>query len=102
MRATTRVMLKGDYSMVLLLLPNAASRRMTMSINGSTTTAVLLHLLPLRLLVRLAMTSARAEARVGGGLKPAERHMPTRERRAAREVRVELWQVRRGSFREDV
>ena len=95
-------MLKGDYSMVLLLLPNAASRRMTMSINGSTTTAVLLHLLPLRLLVRLATTSVRAEARVGGGLKPAERHMPTRERRAAREERVELWQVRRGSFREDV
>ena len=96
-------MLKGDYSMVLLLLPNAASRRMTMSISSTTTgTAVLLHLLPLRLLVRLATTSARAEARVGGGLKPAERHMPTRERRAAREERVELWQVRRGSFREDV
>ena len=93
------MMLKGDYSMVLMLLLNTASRRMTMSI--SSTTAVLLHLLP-RLLVRLATTSARAEARVGGGLKPAERHVSTRERRAAREVRVELWQVRRGSFREDV
>ena len=93
------MMLKGGYSMVLMLLLNSASRRMAMSI--SSTTAVLLHLLPW-LLVRLATTSARAEARVGGGLKPAERHMPTRERRAAREVRVELWQVRRGSFREDV
>jgi len=92
------MILKGGYSMVLMLLLNTASRRMTMSISS---TAVLLHLL-LRVLVRLATTSARAEARVGGGLKPAERHMPTRERRAAREVRVELWQVRRGSFREDV
>ena len=90
------MMLKGDSSMMLMLL-NSASRRLTMSISS---TAVL-HLL-LRLLVRLATTSAGPEARVGGGLKPAERHMPTRERRAAREVRVELWQVRRGSFREDV
>ena len=86
----------GD--MMMLMLMNV-SRRMTLTIVSSK--AVLLLLMRL-LLMRLATTSAGPEARVGGCLKPAERHVSTRERRAAREVRMELWQVRRRSFREDV